>query len=231
MPPLPAGRVGRADRMGLAISLVAAAPPSSSPGSASSSSSGAVNSGGKPGSGHSGEKVWYHSNCSNRGKDGCNNTAPVEKGGCTIWYDEPKLISAVKRRLQMKPEDSLPEMAVAQGGLGPKGTPLPYAFALPPSIAALGAVYGEGRGEKSGPSEHVQAIRGQVSALAALEVRAQNAFLALKLLYPGPATAPAPAGPAAPAEHASTNSAAASATAIDTASTSVPVKRPRDSGI
>lgn len=36
------------------------------------------------------EKVWYHSNCPNRGK-GCYNTQLVEKGGCAIWYNEPQV--------------------------------------------------------------------------------------------------------------------------------------------
>lgn len=155
------GRVGRADRMGLAISLVSAKPPPPSKGS---------------------EKVWYHSKCRDRGKD-CHNTALLENGGCTIWYDEPKLLEAVKRRLQMKPEEHLPEMGVTHGGAGPKGTPLPYAFSLPASIASLGAVYGEERDVRQGPSEHVEAIREQVHSLAALEVRAQNAFLALKMRF------------------------------------------------
>uniref|UniRef100_A0A8C2TJ93 ATP-dependent RNA helicase n=1 Tax=Coturnix japonica TaxID=93934 RepID=A0A8C2TJ93_COTJA len=52
------GRVGRAERMGLAISLVAKEK----------------------------EKVWYHV-CSSRGK-GCYNTRLKEEGGCTIWYNE-----------------------------------------------------------------------------------------------------------------------------------------------
>uniref|UniRef100_A0A672P3X8 ATP-dependent RNA helicase n=1 Tax=Sinocyclocheilus grahami TaxID=75366 RepID=A0A672P3X8_SINGR len=52
------GRVGRADRMGLAISLVALEK----------------------------EKLWYHV-CPNRGK-GCYNTRLKENGGCTIWYNE-----------------------------------------------------------------------------------------------------------------------------------------------
>jgi ATP-dependent RNA helicase DDX1 len=51
------GRVGRADRMGLAISLVAT-------------------DGAK-------EKVWYHK-CANRGK-GCTNRKLTTEGGCTIW--------------------------------------------------------------------------------------------------------------------------------------------------
>jgi len=52
------GRVGRAERMGLAISLVSTVP----------------------------EKVWYH-NCPSKGKS-CNDTRLKEKGGCTIWYNE-----------------------------------------------------------------------------------------------------------------------------------------------
>jgi ATP-dependent RNA helicase DDX1 len=53
------GRVGRADRMGLAISLVGARP----------------------------EKVWFH-RCPSRGRS-CQNRLLLEQGGCTIWYDEP----------------------------------------------------------------------------------------------------------------------------------------------
>ena len=50
-------------RMGLAISLVSEVP----------------------------EKVWYHSNCPNRGK-GCYNTTLLEQGGCAIWYNEKQVI-------------------------------------------------------------------------------------------------------------------------------------------
>lgn len=65
------GRVGRAKKMGLAISLV-----------------GTVK-----------EKVWYHSNCRNRGR-GCTNTNDVKKGGCTIWYDEQGLLAEVEEHLK-----------------------------------------------------------------------------------------------------------------------------------
>lgn len=57
------GRVGRADRMGLAISLVGTYP----------------------------EKVWYHQ-CPSRGEK-CHNTALLENGGCAIWYNEMELVS------------------------------------------------------------------------------------------------------------------------------------------
>ena len=61
------GRVGRADARGLAISLVTP---------------------------HR-EKVWYHSNCKDRGRN-CTNTNLIDAGGCCIWYDELDLLKQVK---------------------------------------------------------------------------------------------------------------------------------------
>ena len=68
------GRVGRAERMGLAFSLV--------------SEDGVK------------EKVWYHK-CANRGKH-CENRELLEKGGCAIWYDEELCLQAVEKRLQAR---------------------------------------------------------------------------------------------------------------------------------
>ena len=65
------GRVGRAERMGLAISLVAAYP----------------------------EKVWYHGEwCPSRGKN-CNNTQLTDRGGCCIWYNEPQYLGDIEEHL------------------------------------------------------------------------------------------------------------------------------------
>lgn len=64
------GRVGRAERMGLAISLVSTVK----------------------------EKVWYHSGKRCQGKK-CTDTTLVEKGGCAIWYDEPQLLRDVEAHL------------------------------------------------------------------------------------------------------------------------------------
>eukprot|EP01071_Lankesteria_metandrocarpae_P004207 Lankesteria_metandrocarpae@DN3428_c2_g1_i3.p1 len=60
------GRVGRADKLGLAISIASTQK----------------------------EKVWYHK-CANRGK-GCTNVELVENGGCTIWYDEPTYLKDIE---------------------------------------------------------------------------------------------------------------------------------------
>lgn len=65
------GRVGRAERMGLAISLVSTVP----------------------------EKVWYHSNCRSRGKN-CFNTNLVDYGGCCIWYNELQLLADIEEHLK-----------------------------------------------------------------------------------------------------------------------------------
>ncbi|XP_068148443.1 ATP-dependent RNA helicase Ddx1 [Drosophila tropicalis] len=67
------GRVGRAERMGLAISLVSTVP----------------------------EKVWYHGDwCKSRGRN-CNNTNLTDVRGCCIWYNEPNLLAEVEDHLNI----------------------------------------------------------------------------------------------------------------------------------
>ena len=147
------GRVGRADRMGLAISLVATAP----------------------------EQVWYHK-CAARGK-GCANTKLIDAGGCTMQYNEPALLAGIQKRLQMGAEAIPTMSVTRNGSAAPGGPVLPYAFSLPPSIASLGAVYGGERGDAPTTSAHVETIRSQVQTLAGMEVRAQTGFLALQIKY------------------------------------------------
>jgi ATP-dependent RNA helicase DDX1 len=67
------GRVGRADRLGMAISIVAR---------------------GK-------EKVWFHQ-CKSRGS-GCQDVRLVEEGGCGLWFDEPTYFAAIQKRLGGEP--------------------------------------------------------------------------------------------------------------------------------
>ena len=76
-------------------------------------------------------------------------------------------------------------MLVTREGVSSTGQLLPYVFVLPPSIAVLGTVYGEERGDQAGPSAHVELIRDQIQSLAALEVKAQLSFLAMKTRFAG----------------------------------------------
>jgi ATP-dependent RNA helicase DDX1 len=134
------GRVGRAEKMGLAISIVA-------------------------GEGIA-EKVWYHT-CSNRGA-GCSNRELKERGGCTIWYDEPQYLSNIEKRLDMKIPELLPD------------------YSLPPEIAELGAVYGEDAVRSDADSavkRHVELLRPAVQDLGAMETAAQNLFLSYSLRF------------------------------------------------
>ncbi|XP_057653483.1 ATP-dependent RNA helicase Ddx1 [Diorhabda carinulata] len=80
------GRVGRAERMGLAISLVSTVP----------------------------EKVWYHGEwCPSRGKN-CSNTNLVEQKGCCIWYNEPQFIADIEEHLNVTIQEIGPDMEVPQ---------------------------------------------------------------------------------------------------------------------
>lgn len=63
------GRVGRAERMGLSISLV---------------------------SDHE-EKMWFHK-CRSRGLN-CTNSKEVSKGGCAIWFDEKKMLGEIEEHI------------------------------------------------------------------------------------------------------------------------------------
>ncbi|KAF0764056.1 ATP-dependent RNA helicase Ddx1 [Aphis craccivora] len=67
------GRVGRAERMGLAISFVATIP----------------------------EKVWYHGEwCPSRGQR-CSNTNLTTNKGCCIWYNEPQYLAEIEDHLNI----------------------------------------------------------------------------------------------------------------------------------
>ncbi|PVD20486.1 hypothetical protein C0Q70_18642 [Pomacea canaliculata] len=128
------GRVGRAERMGLAISLVAANK----------------------------EKVWYHSNCSSKGK-GCYNTRLTDEGGCCIWYDEPTLLNDIEEHL---------DITIDRVGND---------FDVPVNEFDGKVTYGQKR--KGGGSlykGHVEFLAPTVSELAQLEKAAQTSFIDLK---------------------------------------------------
>lgn len=180
------GRCGRAEHMGLAISIVATER----------------------------EKVWYHK-CPSKGK----NCAPypgntkltipfggdgklkerdenkwcVNEGGCTIWYDEPDLISKIEKRigqpmLVMDPDDfSVP--GVLESPLGPefaKKRKQSSAPKEPPSRRALKrkveekelVVYGAKKNDVSLAlsAKHTSSLAPVVNELAALEREIQQIF-------------------------------------------------------
>ncbi|XP_018314333.1 ATP-dependent RNA helicase Ddx1 [Mycetomoellerius zeteki] len=67
------GRVGRAERMGLAISFVSSIP----------------------------EKVWYHGEwCPSRGRN-CSNTNLTDQGGCCTWYNESQYLADIEDHLNV----------------------------------------------------------------------------------------------------------------------------------
>ncbi|RZC39232.1 ATP-dependent RNA helicase Ddx1 [Asbolus verrucosus] len=78
------GRVGRAERMGLAISLVSSVP----------------------------EKVWYHGEwCKSRGRN-CWNTNLVEQKGCCIWYNELQFLADIEEHLNVTIQQVEPDLKV-----------------------------------------------------------------------------------------------------------------------
>lgn len=78
------GRVGRAERMGLAISLVSSVP----------------------------EKVWYHGQwCTSRGQN-CRNTNLTDARGCCIWYNEPRYLAEIEDHLNVTIQQIEPDMKV-----------------------------------------------------------------------------------------------------------------------
>ncbi|XP_075243162.1 ATP-dependent RNA helicase DDX1-like [Convolutriloba macropyga] len=77
------GRVGRAERMGLAIALVSRFK----------------------------EKVWYHQ-CPSRGKN-CSNINLTDHGGCCKWYDETTYLGEIEEHLGTTIPQINPDMHVA----------------------------------------------------------------------------------------------------------------------
>ncbi|CAJ1367750.1 unnamed protein product [Effrenium voratum] len=180
------GRCGRAERMGLAISIVATEK----------------------------EKVWYHK-CPSRGKDckpwpgNTKLTIPfgndqklrqrddanwiVDEGGCCIWYDEPDLIKKVESRIgqPMKVMDledfSVPGVIESPlGEVGKKRIKKEAVVKEPPSRRAQMrkkeeasvVVYGAKKGDKTlaMTAKKTSSLAPVVGELATLEKEIQQMF-------------------------------------------------------
>lgn len=122
------GRVGRAERMGLSISLVSA---------------------------HN-EKVWYHK-C---GNPRCRNTDDLSQGGCTIWYNEPKLLGDIEEHL------------------GQTISIVDSAFQIPVDEFDGKIVYGAKRQNVTTFEGHAPQLAVSVAQLADLERALQSSYLA-----------------------------------------------------
>ncbi|CAG2102596.1 unnamed protein product [Medioppia subpectinata] len=125
------GRVGRAERMGLAISLVSVVQ----------------------------EKVWYHSNCSSRGK-GCYETALTDAGGCCIWYNELQILADIEDSLNCIVDTIESDFKLQINAFDGKVT------------------YGaKNTGQRYTYNDHVSQMADEVTQLSKLETNAQNSFL------------------------------------------------------
>lgn len=85
------GRVGRAERLGLAVSLVAAQK----------------------------EAVWFHTCKKTKGKGVCNNRKLVTARGCVMWYNEGKLLGEIEERLKGRIEELGPDLRRKNVDAGP----------------------------------------------------------------------------------------------------------------
>ncbi|ESO02060.1 hypothetical protein HELRODRAFT_106435 [Helobdella robusta] len=132
------GRVGRAERMGLAISLVSVVK----------------------------EKVWYHSNCSSRGK-GCYNTRLTDEGGCCIWYNEPQFLSDIEEHLGVTIDQTDTSLKIECSEFDGKVT------------------YGQKKSVTGSEYKgHTEILAPSVKKLAELEKKSQSSYINLLYMKP-----------------------------------------------
>eukprot|EP00941_MAST-03F_sp_MAST-3F-sp1_P001199 g1199.t1 len=141
------GRVGRAETMGLAISFVATKR----------------------------EKVWYYDKKKWKNRKLSTELAVVDKygapksGGCCIWYDEPKLLVGVEKRLGCK---------ISRMNAGTLELPKQISDAI-----KNGVCFGEQNDPTAGATglskQHIKLLKPTVSSLTKLEVDAQLSYHSL----------------------------------------------------
>ncbi|KAA3675869.1 ATP-dependent RNA helicase DDX1 [Paragonimus westermani] len=130
------------------------------------------------------EKVWYHSNCPNRGR-GCYNTRLLEQGGCCIWYNEVGLLGEIEEHLGVTIDTVDSNLVVPTDAFDGKvvyGQKLKQYVSNPPSFffrvdSSVGPKY----------QSHVAVLASAVKELHQLERKSQQSYLRLK--YGGEITA------------------------------------------
>jgi len=129
------GRVGRADCPGLALSIV-----------------GTVK-----------EKMWYHQ-CKQLDQTRCRKIQSFDQGGCTIWFDEFKMMQEVETRLNQK-ITRLDSNQLVKGR---------------EKVLELQAkLHSQGSADTTESAQHVAILRPAVEQLANLEWIAQTNYLNL----------------------------------------------------
>ncbi|KAH8867727.1 ATP-dependent RNA helicase DDX1 [Schistosoma japonicum] len=108
------------------------------------------------------EKVWYHSNCSTRGR-GCYNTRLLDQGGCCMWYNEVNLLSEIEEHLGVTIDVIDKNLTVPVNAFDGK------------------VVYGQ-KLKQTTPkyTSHVDILSSSVKELDNLEKRSQQDFLRLR---------------------------------------------------
>eukprot|EP00439_Symbiodinium_sp_Y106_P087040 s244_g38.t1 len=177
------GRCGRAERMGLAISIVATEKEKDC----------------KPWPGNTCLTIPFGPDGKLRARDDANWI--IDEGGCSIWYDEPDLIKKVETRIgmPMKVMDA-EDFSVARvlespfGEAGKKRLKKEATVKEPPSRRAqmrkkeeaAVVVYGAKKGDKTiaMTAKHTSALAPVVTELASLEKEIQQIFAKVMLGAP-----------------------------------------------
>lgn len=103
------------------------------------------------------EKVWFH-RCPTRGK-GCTNRQLVSDGGCTLWYDEKALWSAISLKIN-NAQGSLERITPAGG------------YKVPGDLS----IYGRKAVGKSVASAHADELKSKAAQVAELDNLAQISY-------------------------------------------------------
>lgn len=102
------------------------------------------------------ERVWFH-RCPTRGK-GCTNRQLVSDGGCTLWYDEKALWSAISLKIR-NAQGTLVRITASE-------------YKTPGDLS----IYGRKAAGKGPASAHIEELRDKAAQVAELDNHAQMGY-------------------------------------------------------